>query len=84
MTFARVFSACAIFGAALAVAAPAVAQTVYFPGFRDGSQAYNSGVIAGAGPNWYSTFIRGERCEYRYRTVVTQDGPQKLRYQVCY
>lgn len=77
-----IFAVCA--GSALAAAAPAGALEFHFPRFKDGSQAFHSRAIAGAGPNWYSTFIRGERCEFRYRTVPTANGPQKLRYEVCY
>ena len=51
----------------------------FYPHFTDGTQAYNSRVIAGAAPNWHATFIEGDRCSFFYRVV----NGQRLRYQVC-
>ncbi len=64
-------------------AAPASAGGLDYPHFRDRTQAYNSRAIAGAGPNWYATFIRGVRCQYEYRVVNGAKGPQRVRVEIC-
>ena len=71
------------------VAVGAIAATVqtanagrhyYFHfGAPDGTQAYNSRVIAGAAPSAYSTYIKGIRCHYEYRV---QYG-ERVRFEVC-
>ncbi len=66
-----------------AMAGPAQAGGSYAPYFTDGTQAYNSRVIAGAGPNWYATFIRGVRCHYEYRVQYGPAGPERIRIRVC-
>lgn len=72
----------AIAGLALATT-PARAGGFDYPHFRDGTQAYNSRAVAGAGPNWYATFIRGVRCQYEYRVVRGANGPQRVRVEIC-
>lgn len=78
----RAMALAALVGLAFA-AAPANAGGFDYPHFRDGTQAYNSRAIAGAGPNWYATFIRGVRCQYEYRVVRGPNGPQRIRVEVC-
>ncbi len=73
-----VASALVVFAASLGMAPSAEARSKY-PNFRDASQAYNSRVVAGAAPNWYATFIEGDRCSFVYRVV----NGQRIRYQVC-
>ncbi len=68
----------AIFAAMPVLSASAQSANKY-PNFRDSSQAYNSRVIAGAAPNWYATFIEGDRCSYQYRVI----NGQRVRYEVC-
>lgn len=61
------------------ISSAAAGSLFFYPHYYDGSQAYNSRVIAGAAPNAYSTFIYGARCSYEYRYV----GGARVRYQVC-
>jgi hypothetical protein len=49
------------------------------PYFSDGTQQYQSRVIAGAAHNLYSTYIDGVRCHYEYRVAYGS----RIRVEVC-
>jgi hypothetical protein len=68
-------------GLALGTAGAASAKSWYFysPFTKDATYHYNQGVIAGVTPDFYSTFIRGQRCHYEYRV---QYG-ERIRITVC-
>jgi len=65
--------------AGAAGAADAKSWSFYTPFTPDATYYYNQGVIAGVTPDFYSTFIRGQRCSYEYRV---QYG-QRIRITVC-
>ena len=67
-------------GVVAGAAGAAEAKGLYYsPYAPDSTYAYNYNVIAGVTPDWYSTFIRGQRCSYEYRV---QYG-QRVRLTVC-
>ena len=55
----------------------------YYPRTADATQAYNYNTIAGVAPDFYSTFIKGVRCQYEYRVAYGPHGPERVRVEVC-
>jgi hypothetical protein len=55
----------------------------YTPFTQDATYAYNYNVIAGVTPDFYSTFIRGQRCHYEYRVQYGPYGKERIRITVC-
>jgi hypothetical protein len=68
---------------AMAAGASQAKSLIYPPYTPDGTYAYNYKVIAGVTPDFYSTFIRGQRCHYEYRVQFGLYGKERIRVVVC-